>query len=432
MKWTKEMLQEEANKYTNRMEFRENSKAAYRYSYRNHIMNELFEKHINKGYIITWTKKKLKYTNKQLQEEANKYFTRGEFIKNNKPAYQYSCSKNMIDDLFKNHKNNGYYIKWTDEKLQEESNKYCTRCEFQQKSNGAYLSAVRRNLMDDLFKNHNNNGYSDKYSKNYIYFVYVYELIDYNKAYIGLTINIDRRDKEHVFDQNEKLNKFCKESNISYPKYKILDSNLNSIDAKEAEIFWIDYYKQNNWKLFNIAKGGSLGGKPFKWTENKLIKYVKKYKTRGDFCNDNESAYNSANRLKIMDKLFENHINSGYTNRQVKEGYWTKEKIQEEANKYNTIMQFRKECSKAYHAASNLKIIDELFKNHINQGRTAKHKYYWTTERLQEEANKYKTRNDFRKNDINSYSYSKTKKILNELFKNHINQGYIQKQKKSE
>jgi hypothetical protein len=52
----------------------------------------------------------------------------------------------------------------------------------------------------------------------------------------------------------------------------------------------------------------------------------------------------------------------------------------------------------------------------------------WTKEKLQEEANKYLTRNDFRKNNINAYSYSKTKKILNELFKTHLNQGYKKSQ----
>lgn len=51
-------------------------------------------------------------------------------------------------------------MKWTIEKLQEEANKYNTRTEFYKKSSSAYSIATQRKLIDKLFKNHNNLGYS--------------------------------------------------------------------------------------------------------------------------------------------------------------------------------------------------------------------------------------------------------------------------------
>jgi hypothetical protein len=37
-----------------------------------------------------------------------------------------------------------------------------------------------------------------------------------------------------------------------------------------------------------------------------------------------------------MDELFKNHKNQGYSNKQACKGYWTKEKLQEEVDKYET------------------------------------------------------------------------------------------------
>ena len=66
-------------------------------------------------------------------------------------------------------------------------------------------------------------------------------------------------------------------------------------------------------------------------------------------------------------------------------------------------------------------MIDFLFKDHANQGRTKNH---WTKEKLQEEANKSKSRKDFRDNNRKAYNMAKEYKIMNDLFKNHPNQGY--------
>jgi len=434
-KYNIQELQEEANKYKTRNEFRKKSIVYYNYSKNKKLLNELFKNHDNEGYSIN---KHNHWIEETLQEESNKYQTRTEFKKENNLAYCAAKRLKILDTLFKKHLNNGYSNDrvrdghWTKETLQKEANKYQTRNEFKTKNNSAYIISFRNNIIDELFKNHINNGYLDKKEwKENSYVIYVYELLEFNKAYVGLTNDIDRRDKEHVFNETELLNKFCKENNMPYPKYKILEEKLKSTDAKKQEEYWINYYKNNNWFMFNIAKSGSLGGYTTKWTKKALQKEADKYEYRIDFYKNNTHAYSAAARKKLLDELFKNHKNNGYSNNHVKYGYWNEEKIQEEANKYETRSEFREHNGSAYMTATKLKILNDIFKNHLNNGYSKDKKIngYWTEDKLQEEANKYTSIIDFYKNNTNAYSAAVRNKLLDELFKNHKNNGYSKDKK---
>lgn len=83
---------------------------------------------------------------------------------------------------------------------------------------------------------------------------------------------------------------------------------------------------------------------------------------------------------------------------------------------------FRKNNILAYKSAWKKNLLDELFKNHTNKGYTIATIGYWSLKRLQDEANKYKTRNDFKIH--NSRAYDAARKVMNDLFKNHPNKGY--------
>jgi len=141
------------------------------------------------------------------------------------------------------------------------------------------------------------------------YVIYVYELQAEKMAYVGLTNDIIRRDREHLFDEKETLYKFIKEHNMSYPKYKILEENLKSIDAQKQEKYWLKNYKDNGWLMFNSIKAGALGGNVKIWSKKKLQNEANKYKTRSEFCKKNSSAYVSASNKKLIDELFKDHPN---------------------------------------------------------------------------------------------------------------------------
>jgi uncharacterized protein (UPF0128 family) len=127
--------------------------------------------------------------------------------------------------------------------------------------------------------------------------------------------------------------------------------------------------------MFNIAKPGSLGGKKKIWTNKKLQEEANKYQTRGEFWEKSEVAAVIARNKKLFDKLFKNHKNQGYCENRVHRDHWTKEILQEEANKYSTRLKFKKNNYIAYKAAHRKKLLDELFKNHENNGYTRKFKF---------------------------------------------------------
>ena len=429
--WTKEMLQKEADKYKTRGEFKKKSVGAYIKSRRLGLLDELFKNHSNLGHDEN-RKPKNYWTEEKLQEEVNKYKTRGEFWENNSGAASIALSKGLMDKLFNKHPNLGNTNKqvlsgyWTKEMLQSEADKYKTRIEFKNKNKAAYSAARHRDFFDDLFKNHPNEGYSDKEEwKENSYVIYVYEIEEFNSAYVGLTNNVIRRDREHLFDEKEKMSLFCKENDIPYPKYKILEEDLKSTEAKKQEKYWVDFYKDNEWIMFNIAKPGALGSSIVKWTKKALQKEVDKYKTRGEFGQSNGSAYGAALRKGIMDELFKKHPNLGRTDSQEISGYWTEEKLQEEANKYKTRGEFQSKNASAYQAARKKKIVGKIFNKHPNKGyiENRKETGYWTREKLQEEADKYKTLNDFSDNSKAAYSAARRSGILKELFHNHPNKG---------
>jgi hypothetical protein len=234
-----------------------------------------------------------------------------------------------------------------------------------------------------------------------------------------------RRDKDHIFDEKEKMSIFCKENDIPYPKYKILEENLTSVDAQRQEKYWESFYKNNGWLMFNIAKPGSLGSASKKWTKKALQEEVNKYRTRGEFQSKGKGAYGAALRKGLLDELFKNHLNLGRTDKQVIFGYWTEEKLQEEANKYKTRGEFQEKNASAYQAAVKKQIIGKLFNDHSNKGydENKKQDGYWTKEKLQKEVLKYETLNDFFKNNKAAYSAARRMKIIEELFNNHSNKG---------
>lgn len=429
-KWTIEELQIEADKCLTRYEFCKNSKNAYTVSIKRKIMGELFKNHKNQGYS---TKKHENWTKEKLQEKVNLYLTRGEFWEKEPNAATMALNKNIINELFKNHKNKGYTDKqkisgyWTKEKIQTEADKYLTRKDFLKNSPSVH-SAYGKKIMDELFKNHINEGYLDKEEwKENSYVIYVYELTEFNNAYVGLTNNINRRDKDHVFNQNEKLNKFCKNNNIPYPKYIILEENLKSTEAVKKEKYWLDYYKNNGWEMFNIAKTGSLGSVHTKWTKKSLQIEANKYINRREYQIKNSASYKSATSNGLLDELFKYHKNNGYTKN--KNGYWTKELLQIEAGKYLTRNKLYLNNGSAYNAALKLNILDEIFKHLPNNGYNTIKPQKRTKDEFQNEVNKYKNRKDFMENDIRTYKCVTKNGLLNELFKNHENNGYIRKKK---
>ena len=82
--------------------------------------------------------------------------------------------------------------------------------------------------------------------------------------------------------------------------------------------------------------------------------------------------------------------------------YWNvKENCIEDARKYNTRTEWRKNSRSAYESARKNKWLDECCKHMVNGN------IKWTKEKCMESALKYKTKVEWEKNDNNAYSASR-------------------------
>lgn len=82
-------------------------------------------------------------------------------------------------------------------------------------------------------------------------------------------------------------------------------------------------------------------------------------------------------------------------------GYWTRERVVDEAHKYVSKNQFRENAGSAYVAAKKFGLLDILFEPNEKIVHKAG---YWTPERLNEEGKKYQTKGEFKKQSPTAYA----------------------------
>ena len=134
--WTLETLQAEARQFTTRSGLQKGSLSAYKAASRRNLLDDIC------GHMIEVQKPRGYWTLETLQVEALKYTTRTEFQKANGSAYGAAGRMNLRDTICGHmteiKKPDGY---WSLEKLRDEALKYSSRQEFQQKNGAAYKAA---------------------------------------------------------------------------------------------------------------------------------------------------------------------------------------------------------------------------------------------------------------------------------------------------
>jgi hypothetical protein len=97
------------------------------------------------------------WTLERLKQEAEKYKTDQEFIKNSASAYQAAKAMGVLEIIFQNLERNSKRRAspnfWTKENVEKEASKYNRRIDFMNKSKGAYLKALEKGWLDDVTKN---------------------------------------------------------------------------------------------------------------------------------------------------------------------------------------------------------------------------------------------------------------------------------------
>ena len=137
-KWNKNNIQKEALKYKTRGQFRKKSCSAYNAAIRLSILNEVCI-HMKSVYKI--------HSIKELKQEALKYTSRYDFQKGSCSHYKQAYRKGILDDISKHMDSLNY---WNFDNIKKEALKYSSRREFSLKSGSAYNAANRLSIMNKV------------------------------------------------------------------------------------------------------------------------------------------------------------------------------------------------------------------------------------------------------------------------------------------
>ena len=377
------------------------------------------------------------WTKEHCAEEAKKYSTRTQFQRMASGAWNAANKKGWLDEIC-SHMEIRWQRKWdTKEKCAKEAQKYTSRTDFQRYSSGAWNAANKHDWLDEICS------HMKTYGNLFKRCIYAFEFSDMS-VYVGLTDNIQRREKQHLNSSNSAVYKHIQKTSLR-PILQILHEYTDKELAKILEKFYLEEYRNKGWNILNRAKAGSLGGKYVFWSyeeckshalqcstrsefitkfpgayasaiknnwlddicQHMELKFeiknnpetVKlealKYKTRQNFRHGSNSAYEYARKHKLLDSICTHMI------RPLAKVKWTDEAVFEEAKKYSSKEEFRKGCSAAYTIAHKKGIIDKACLHMVSSRKT---RDYWTLERCHKAASKYQSRKDFKKNDGSAYS----------------------------
>jgi len=375
--WTKKLCHEESLKYKTKNEFRKNNNAAYIASKRNGWFNDIC------SHMISPYKSKEYWTKEKCHEEALKYKTRFDFSKKSSGAYISSRINGWYEEIcthMNQFRNNymGYVYEFDD--------------------NHFYVGITSRERK--RIKSHSKDEISAVFK-----YIKLSGLVPVRKVLFAPTSPKEASElekwwvKDYVKRGWKKLNvahagslggtiikwtkEKCREEAL---KYNTMSEFLIGSPGACGSV------RKNGW-LDNVCSHMISPIKPMGyWTKEKCQKEALKYKYRSEFRG---SAYNVARKNGWLDEICY-HM----TLLQKPNKYWNKERCQEEASKYKTKSEFRKNQGSAYASSYVNDWLDEIC-SHMTS--THKPDGYWTYNKCREIASKYKSRFELQKNDNGCY-----------------------------
>ena len=156
----------------------------------------------------------------------------------------------------------------------------------------------------------------------------------------------------------------------------------------------------------SIAKRNGSMGRKTKWTYEKLVKVAKSYDNYTRFTKEQPTAYGAARRSGVLSEI------TGHMVKKKNTPKWNPETIAAEAKKYKTRKDFTKNASSASARAYSLGIMDEVCA-HMLPLHSMRRK--WTNEALHDEAAKFETLKDFRRDSHSAFVTAHRVGILKEI-----------------
>jgi predicted GIY-YIG superfamily endonuclease len=238
--------------------------------------------------------------------------------------------------------------------------------------------------------------------------VYSYVFPD-NSVYVGLTGNIEERDNKHKRDPDSSVFRHISKTNLE-PQLSIHSEYIFAYDASKLEGKIVQEYKDKGYYILNQAPTGVLGGENIKWTFEKCKEEALKFTYKGEFGKKSNSAYNAARRYKWLNKICSHMITLKDS---FPKNYWTKNRCEKEALKYKTRNEFYKNSSGAYMACIKNKWLDQVC-SHMN-GKGKKPNGYWNKQRCIEAIENFSSLKEFRKKNYSAYKSAFKNKWLDDI-----------------
>ncbi len=138
VKWTEKEIQNEANKHESRGVFRLKCPSAYSLAVKRGILDKVCS-HMSK---TKWD------DDEKLFKEGLKYNTRVEFLRKSQSAYSLSAQRGILDKVCSHMK--PLRTDWTYDMLKEEALRHNTRSDFQINSSSAYQVAFKKGILDEI------------------------------------------------------------------------------------------------------------------------------------------------------------------------------------------------------------------------------------------------------------------------------------------
>lgn len=187
------------------------------------------------------------------------------------------------------------HIFWNKESCIAEIRNYDTVTDLLNNNMGAYLYARKHGFWDEASKRMKKRG-SRRWRK-----IYVFEFDDHC-AYVGLSFDPHKREKDHLRDKDSAVYIHLKEAPCNYEFKELsdfLESNEASIKEEETKI----EYRNNGWTMLNRMKCGGLGALASKYTKAQIKKIASSYSCRSEFNENDKGAYLFAYKNGWLDEV---------------------------------------------------------------------------------------------------------------------------------
>ena len=150
------------------------------------------------------------------------------------------------------------------------------------------------------------------------------------------------------------------------------------------------------------------------WTKERVIESAKPFKTQAAWKNEFGGAWAKAVRNDwIQDACA--HMDFNDESIIKKQGHWTKQRVIESASKFTTQAEWRTNEPSALAVASKKGWIEEATKHMTASRPNQRALGYWTKERVLEDAKQYKTKGEWMKNSRGAYSKAYRNGWLDEI-----------------